>query len=170
MNCFSVIPIGFCLMMCMSGSAGKVSDEETGCTNEDYAIITAALSDLYGKQKIQSEVLLDRTSIGIPPGLVGTTRLAGKAEAFFTDVPREAKEDFDVRNKSQFPVVAHKIRAPFEILSLSSEEADQLVRRKNGWDAFHRKFSRAFGITVLSVPGINREHSRAVIYIGASCI
>jgi len=36
------------------------------CTDEDYGIFSAALDGLYAEKKVDSLLLLDRTSTGIP--------------------------------------------------------------------------------------------------------
>jgi hypothetical protein len=171
MNRFCIVSLWLSLTTIASSyaQAPALPNEAAVCTDEDYAIFAAALDDLYGAKHVEHEVLLDHTSTGTPPGLVGTTQLAGKAEAFFRDVPQHAKDNFEVRNKGRRQVEIGKIKTPFEISSLSPEEAERLVRRKDGWGAFHRKYSKAFGITILSLPGVNDEHNRAVLYVGTSC-
>jgi hypothetical protein len=69
------------------------------CTTEDYAIYSAALNEVFGKygEKI---VLIDQTSTGVPPGIAAWTRSMRKAQPLLTEFPKEAKDDYDVRNKT----------------------------------------------------------------------
>lgn len=62
------------------------------CTADDYAIYTAALSDLYGKRKIERVILMDQTSAGFPPGMAAMTQFGGKAQQLLKDFPKEAKD------------------------------------------------------------------------------
>jgi hypothetical protein len=70
-------------------------------------------------------VLIDQTSIGFPPGMAAMTQFGGKAQTLLKEVPKEAKDDFDSRNKSSAKIEREKIKAAFEIVSLSTEEARQ---------------------------------------------
>ena len=55
------------------------------CTSEDYAIYAAALTDLYGKQKIERVILVDQTSMGVPPGMAAMTQFGNKAQPLLKD-------------------------------------------------------------------------------------
>ena len=50
----------------LAQAAAPQSPVET-CTADDYAIYTTALSNLYGKQKIERVVLIDQTSLASLP-------------------------------------------------------------------------------------------------------
>ena len=99
--------------------------ETEPCTERDYAIYAVALNDLYGKQKPERVVLIDQTSIGFQPGMAAMTQFGGKAQTLLKEVLKEAKDDFDSRNKSSAKIEREKIKAAFEIVSLSTEEARQ---------------------------------------------
>jgi hypothetical protein len=135
------------------------------CTDEDYAIFSAAL----GNQKVDSLVILDHTAA--TENAIGTAvaKIRSGDESFYKDVPKEAKDDFEARNKNRVEIDVSKIKAPFETLSLSDEEAEKLLHRKDGWDAFHQKYPRSFGLVSISRPGINHQRDRALLYIGESC-
>ena len=61
------------------------------CRADDYAIYTAALSDLYGKQKIERVILIDQTSTGFPPGMAAMTQFGGKAQPLLKDFSERRK-------------------------------------------------------------------------------
>ena len=71
------------------------------CSDEDYAIFSAALDHLYAGKKLDSVLVLNRTSTGVPPGVVAVTHLRGMIQGFFNRVPEEARRDFDTRNKNR---------------------------------------------------------------------
>ena len=62
----------------LAQTAASQSPLET-CTADDYAIYTTALSDLYGKQKIERVILIDQTSTGVPPGMAAMTQFGGQS-------------------------------------------------------------------------------------------
>jgi len=140
-----------------------------GCTADDYAIYAAALNDRFGKQKKSERVvLLDQTSMGVPPGMAAMTQFGGKAQTLLKDVPKEAKDDFDSRNKARAKIEGGEIKAAFEVILLSAEEAGKLVAGGGGWEGFYNKYPNS-GITLVSRPGLNAEHNRALLYLGTSC-
>jgi hypothetical protein len=63
----------------LAQTAAPQSPLET-CTADDYVIYATALSDLYGKQKIERVILIDQTSTGLPPGMAAMTQFGGKAQ------------------------------------------------------------------------------------------
>lgn len=135
------------------------------CTQEDYAIYAAALRDLFGEE--HSVLLIDQTSIGVPPGMAAVTQFGGAAQSLFKQIP-EAKNELDSRNKTSAKIDARKIKVAFDVVSLSPEQAGKVLQG-GGWKSFHKKYPNAAGITVLSLPGFSMGHDRALLYVGRSC-
>jgi hypothetical protein len=119
------------------------------CTSEDYAIYSAALHELFGKQG-QKLVLIDQTSTGIPPGMAAWTRLAGRARPLLKEFPKEAKDDFGARNKIRAKIEADKIKTSFEITLIALDKATG-------------------GVTIVSRPGLDSDRTHALLYTGTSC-
>jgi len=138
------------------------------CTDDDYAISAAALSNLFEKQTPDKILLLQQTSIGFPPGMAAMTQFGAKAQALLKDVSKDTKDAFDSRNQSRAQIEADKIKTLFEVILLSDEDAKKLVEG-GGWEPFHKKYPKAPGITLISRPGLNAERTRALLYIGTSC-
>jgi hypothetical protein len=136
-----------------------------GCTDEDYAIFSAALDGVHGKHKMDSVILLDHTATRNLPNLA----TGGEVQAFYNDVPKEAKDDFGARNKTRVELNAGKIKAPFRTLSLSDEAAERLLHRQDGWEAFHQEYPGTTVLATISRPGINRERNRTLLYLEESC-
>jgi hypothetical protein len=143
--------------------------DSEGCTDEDYAIFSAALDGVHGKHKLDSVILLDHTATGYPPGLAATTGVRSGVQTFYNDVPKEAKDDFEARNKTRIELDTAKIKAPFQMFSLSDEEAEKLLHRVGGWEAFHQQYPGTAILAAVSRPGISRERNRALLYLGESC-
>ena len=119
------------------------------CTTEDYAIYSAALNELFGKQG-QKLVLIDRTSTGIPPGMAAWTRFGGRAQPLLKEFPKEAKDDFDARNKTHAKIEPDKIKTSFEITLMALDKATG-------------------GVTLVSRPGLDSDRTHALLYTGTSC-
>jgi hypothetical protein len=139
-----------------------------GCTEEDYAIYTAALNDLFQKRKPDKVVVIDQTSIGVPPGMAAWTQFGGKAQELLKSSPKEAKDDFDSRNKTPVKIESDRIKAAFEVVLLSAESAGKLVEGGGGWAGFNKTYPRS-GISLMSRPGVSADHTKALLYVGYSC-
>jgi len=96
------------------------------------------------------------------------TQFGAKAQALLKDVPKDAKDEFDSRNKTRATIDTGRTKASFDVISLSDDDARKLVEG-SGWEPFHKKYPEAPGITLVSRPGFNTERSRALVYIGMSC-
>lgn len=152
----------------LAQSAAPQSPLET-CTTDDYSIYTAALSDLYAKQKIERIILIDQTSTGFPPGMAAMTQFGGKAQPLLKDFPKEAKDDFEARNKAHVKIEANKLKPSFEIVLVDADSAKKLVEGNGGWQSFRDKYPNSPGITLVSRPGTDSEHTHALLYVGNSC-
>ena len=138
-------------------------------TTDDYAIYSVALTDLYGKPKIERIVLIDQTSTGFPPGMAATTQFGGKAQPLLKDFPKVAKDDFEARNKTHAKIEADKVKTSFEIVLLDADAARKLVEGGDTWKGFREKYPNSPGITLISRPGIDADKSHALLYVGNSC-
>lgn len=152
----------------LAQTAAPQSPLET-CTVDDYSIYTAALSDLYAKQKIERIILIDQTSTGFPPGMAAMTQFGGKAQPLLKDFPKEAKDDFETRNKAHVKIEADKLKPPFEIVLVDTDTAKKLVEGNGGWQSFRDKYPNSPGVTLVSRPGTDSEHTHALLYVGNSC-
>jgi hypothetical protein len=138
-------------------------------TDEDYAISSVALTDVFGKGKPEKLVLIDQTSIGFPPGMAAMTQFGGKAQPLLARVPKDAKDQFDTRNKGHQKIDGARLKTAFDITLVSPEDAEKMVAGGGGWESFRKKYPKSPGVTLISLPGINSEHTRALLYVGDSC-
>jgi len=142
---------------------------DTSFTVEDSAIATAALLEIFGEAPPEKLVLIDQTSVGVPPGMAAMTRLGGKAQPLLAQVPKEAKEQFETRNKSHLTVDPGQLKVSFQMVMATPAAANKIVEGGAGWESFRSKFPNAPGITLLSLPGVSSDRTKAMIYIGTSC-
>ena len=152
----------------LAQTAAPQSPLET-CTLDDYSIYTAALSNLYAKRKIERVILIDQTSTGFPPGMAAMTQFGSKAQPLLKDFPKEAKDDFEARNKTHVKIEADKLKPSFEIVLVDADTAKKSVEGNGGWQSFRDKYPNSPGITLVSRPGTDSEHTHALLYVGNSC-
>jgi hypothetical protein len=164
---------GWLLMMVSLSSPTRICGlqrENEGCTDEDYAIFSAAINGSPVLQKLDGLVFINRTvTAGYPLGLSARTHVAGDVQALYDAAPQGAIDDFESRNKMRVGFDGTKIKVPFQTFSRSEEEAEKLFHRTEGWEAFHKKYQGATMLAAMSRPGINREDNRALLYMGLSC-
>lgn len=112
--------------------------------------------------------MIDQTSTGIPPGMAATTRFGGKAQTLLKDFSKEARENFESRNRAHAKIDEARIKTSFGIVLLTTDEATKLVESGGGWKGFHDTYPNS-GLTLVSLPGIDSSNSHALEYVGASC-
>ena len=138
-------------------------------TDEDYAIVAVAFEGLHDKSDIDSVLLVDRTSISLPPGVAGAAQTRHEAAAFFQDVPEELRDNFSTRNRRSVKLESGRIKTPIRIILVSEEKVTTLLKSSDGWSALREKYPKARDLFVVSRPGISRDHQYAVLYISHSC-
>jgi hypothetical protein len=142
--------------------------QSRNCADDDYLVFGAVLDQLYGNGQIEKLVLLELTA-ALPPSVSTASSGPSNLRPFFSAVPEEVQDDFRTRNKSRAKLEIAKIKGPFQVLSLSSEGAQELFRYQEGWRLFHERYPTAPGVIGVSIPGFNREHDRALLYLQMSC-
>ena len=143
------------------------SNSTDNCTEEDYAVFSAGLDYLYGK-KLNSVLLIDHTSTGVPPGAVAIINLRGTIQSFYDRIPEESRRDFDFRNKNRANVESNKLKTSIEVSSMKDQDG-QAFTASGGWKTFYKEHPQNHHILVVSLPGINRAHDRALLYVGHTC-
>ena len=139
----------------------------TDCADEDYAVYISLLNHLYGKHKVEAVVMLDLTIID--PSLSGTRTIPSGHQAFFRDVPEQVKNDFYARNSGRAKIDIGKIKTRFEALPLSNGDYERLFKKEDGWQVFRERYPTAAGIIGVSLPGIDPERRRALVYALTAC-
>ncbi len=158
----------FCIALAPAQTATQSSASQF-LNDEEYAVMSAAFSDLVGKTEHAQIVLLDETATGFPPGMAAITRFGEKSQNFLKDVSQDTRQAFDSRNEKRVKIESAKIAGSFEIMLVSDDAAKKLVEGGKGWESFHGKYPKASGITLVSRPGLNSDGTRALLYIGTSC-
>lgn len=143
-------------------------DDAEVCADEDYLIFSAALSDRFGKQHPNKVLLLDHTALAFSQGIVGYDPFGRKAQKSLKDVPIEVTDDFDNRNKNRVPLEQYRISTPFPTALLGDDAAGKLFGSVGGWTAFHKNNPDVPGLTLMSLPGLNADHTRALLYVETS--
>jgi len=161
-----------CLSSILLGAAAlprvdSPSDSSQPVSAEDYAIFVAATRDLFANNKIEKVIFLDHTSLGFPPGMAAMTQFGTKAQELLREVPKDAKDAFELRNKSPLMLDSSKFDLPFHLTLLTHVGSEKAV--KAGWKQLHKRYQKSSCITLLSLPGINAERDRALQYVGNSC-
>lgn len=152
--------IGICLLP--RNTEPPKSDE--GYTDEDYAILSTAL-----KAVPEVALLLDHTEKGkYVLAMPLKNRLSKKAEDFNRAIPKDAIDDFDLRNTSQVAVDGARLADHSRMFLLSHEESEMYDR--DGLARLQQKYGTEITALTASRPGINHDHNRALLYLARSYI
>jgi hypothetical protein len=102
--------------------------------------------------------------------MAATTQFGGKAQTLLQDVPKDSKDQYEARNGAHASIETGKIKLALEVVLLTDDEAKNLVEGKSGdWKSLYKKYPKAQGISLISLPGLNTDHTRALLYVGTSC-
>jgi hypothetical protein len=99
-----------------------------------------------------------------------STSFGGKArQELLAAAAAETKSDFDARAKLHCDVT-RSIEPQGTIIFVSANDVAFLAANgSGGWDAFHKKYPNAFGLTFVSAIGFNTSHDQALVYLGNTC-
>lgn len=156
----SAVVLLIAVFVCSLGlaQAAAPAEESAVSTEEDYAILAAALNHRFEKAKPDRVLLRDRTAIRFEAaGFEGQTVIRDLA-----NVSKEMEVNFDSRNTAQAKIEDRKIGTSFEVVLLTAEDEKKAVQSGGGCDA-------ASPVTFASRPGLNPEHDRALMYVSTSC-
>jgi hypothetical protein len=159
-NASTLLPliIGICIL----SRIAEPSESLEACRDEDYAIFSAAT-----KVVVIPVLLLDHTEkteyvLSIPI----KNHWSKQAQEFNDNVPKDAIEDFDARNKSRAAFDGAKIEDHSRIIPLSDKESEMFDQ--DGVTKLQKKYGTEINTLTFSRPGINRDHNRAILYVTLS--
>ncbi len=138
-------------------------------TEDESAVYTALFQDLYNASKDRPIILIDSTSIGVPPGLVAKVTVKGEQTArFLSRLSPETKQDWTDRNKEHTRLPSPCHLAP-DCVIFDIADIAPLVKDDRAWRRFLSKHPNAPGIVVVSRIGFNRDLTEAIVYVGRAC-
>ncbi len=138
-------------------------------TEEESTVYTILFQDLYDASKDRPIILIERTSIGVPPGLIAKVDVRGEQTTrFLSRLSPETKQDWDDRNKEHALLPSPCHLAP-ECVVFDVADIARLVKNDRAWRGFLKKHPNSPGIVVVSRIGFNRERTEAIVYVGRAC-
>jgi hypothetical protein len=138
-------------------------------TPDEFAVYTVLFQDLYDASKDRPIILIESTSIGVPPGLITKVSVEGEQTAkFLARLSPETKQDYTDRNREHARLPSPCHLAP-ECIVFDVAEIAPLVKDDRAWRGFMKKHPNSPGIVVVSRIGFNRDHTEAIVYVGRAC-
>jgi len=138
-------------------------------TEDDAAVYTSVLRELYQAAKGRPIVLSDQTALGVPPGMVGNLPVEGPQTVAFLDrISPEARQNYEEINHSSLHLPSPCKLAP-ECTLIDLAEVAVQVKDAKAWRKFMAKHPNTPGIIIVSRIGFNRARDQAVVYSGMSC-
>ena len=150
--------------------AQKSADPQPALSDDESAVYSALLRDLYQAAKGRPIILSDQTALGVPPGMVANLPVQGPQTFNFLDrISPEARQNYeDVNNHSSLHFQSPCKFAPECTLENLADVALQ-VKNAKAWHKFMTKHANTPGIIIVSRIGFNRARDQAVVYSGMSC-
>lgn len=138
-------------------------------SDDDTAVYTSLLKDLYQAAKGRPIILSNQTALGVPPGMVGNLPVQGPQTNTFLDrIAPDARQNYEDINHSSLHIpLPCKFAPDCELVDLADVAVE--VKNDKGWRKFMVKHPNTPGIIIVSRIGYNRAGDQAVVYSGMSC-
>jgi hypothetical protein len=154
--------------------ATQTETAEPALTADESGVYTAILAEVFQATVDTQIMLLDHTSIGVPPGMWAVTSVQGPETAkFITQFSTETRQDYNLKNKQSVRLAGECKFAPrceFDnVVALTGIVGAEKDKMEKGWKEFNKRFPNAPGIFVVSRVGFNHDHTEALAYAGRSC-
>jgi len=151
-------------------SAQKPTDPQPALSDDDSAVYSAVLRELYQAAKGRPIILSDQTAVGVPPGMVANLPVQGPQTVTFLDrISSEARQNYeDINNHSSLHLQLPCKFAP-ECTLVNLADVALQVKDAKAWRKFMAKHANTPGIIIVSRVGFNRARDQAVVYSGMSC-
>jgi hypothetical protein len=168
------LALGVLAALAFVSSAPLVYAQETltavpAFTEDDSAVYSAVLRELYQAAKGRPVILSDQTALGVPPGMVGNLPVQGPQTITFLDkISPEARQNYEDINHSSLRLAAPCKFAP-ECTLVNLADVALQVKDAKAWRKFMAKHANTPGIIIVSRVGFNRARDQAVVYSGMSC-
>jgi len=150
--------------------AQKSADPQPALSEDDSAVYSALLRDLYQAAKGRPIILSDQTALGVPPGMVANLQVQGpQTDTFLDKISLEARQSYeDINNHSSMHLQSPCKFAP-ECTLVNLADVALQVKDAKAWRKFMAKHVNTPGIIIVSRIGFNRARDQAVVYSGMSC-
>jgi hypothetical protein len=139
-------------------------------TDDDSAVYTAVLRELYQAAKGRPIILSDQTAIGVPPGMLTNLPVQGpQTITFLNPISPEARQSFEDLNHTSSLHLPPPCKFAPECTLVDIADIALQVKNAKAWRKFMTKHANTPGIIIVSRIGFNRDHDQAVVYSGMSC-
>ena len=139
-------------------------------TDDDSAVYTAVLRELYQAAKGRPIILSDQTAIGVPPGMLTNLPVQGpQTIAFLNPISPEARQSFEDLNHTASLHLPSPCKFAPECTLVDIADIALQVKNAKAWRKFMTKHTNTPGIIIVSRIGFNRDRDQAVVYSGMSC-
>jgi hypothetical protein len=139
-------------------------------TDDDSAVYTAVLRELYQAAKGRPIILSDQTAIGVPPGMLTNLSVQGpQTDTFLNPISPEARQSFEDLNHATSLHLPPPCKFAPECTLVDIADIALEVKNAKAWRKFMAKHPNTPGIIIVSRIGFNRGRDQAVVYSGMSC-
>ena len=170
--CLAVLAASQALSQATPDSSKDVPQpqQRVDLSTRDYEVLSFVLDHVLGGEKQPHHrqwVVLDHTSIGIPPGAAGLTRMPDKEVKAIQDEAKPLLDSLLAENKQSANVNGNALHCSVPIISMSDDALAKFFGKGGGyWEAFYKSYPSSQGVTLVSRPVFSSDGKNALAYIG----
>jgi hypothetical protein len=149
-------------------ATGGQSGSETGVSDEEYEIYSAAIKQNYVQPDTKLLVVVDRTFRYD----FADNEEPWKDKYKGLTIDRSTIDDYEARNVRPSLLNKAPLKLPVKSSVISDLDLKSIFHGIWGeleWIAYYRRFADSRGFIMLSRVGFNTEHTQALLYIGSRC-
>lgn len=164
-----------CTVVVAQNSQSKQAETAAAASaDEDVAVYAAVFADVFQATAETQIMIVDHTSIGVPPGLWAVTSVKGQDTAkFMAKLAADTRADYQLKMKQSVSLPAPCRISPqcgvYNVVDLTGIVGMEKPKMEKGWKEFTKRYPKAPGIFVVSRIGFNQEHTEAVMYAAKAC-
>lgn len=153
-----------------SVSAYRSQDSTGGVTEEEYAIYSSLIKQLYIKPDTKVAVVRERTFRYDSARGEEEQPWKGKVKGIVIDP--SATEDFETKNEKHWLLDKSSFKLPIKADITTDADLRSIFHGRTGqleWIEYYKRYPDTSGLITLSRVGFNTAHTQALVYIGSHC-
>lgn len=164
------------LFTLMIGCTGHLSSPASDSAENEYAVYSAVLTQLYlirdslpaqRHERLERIVVSDETGLDRMAEDAATIENLEPLQGEFLGITRETLLDFS-RNAAAAVKLENRFRLPVPVSIVRQNDLDEFFSEPppDGWERFNARFPNSPGLIMFSRVGFNEEATEALVHVG----
>ena len=157
------------LALLFHGNVGLVTSAKVQHTipDEEYAINSASIKDLFPVDESQLVVIHDQTSFfSQPDNVENLAKHLRRIQKGSPQISQDVLDDFKAKNNQSYSLEKlFNLRGKYEFISRQEINDLFMGNDPGGWKAFYIKYPQSTGIVGVARVGLDKDKSQALAYV-----